>query len=181
MGFRHHVDAPGESGVPKKVHGMWYILLSCLIRPLQSCRWRIPHCRSPRDGQAGFPGDVSQLCWYSLQKGEKLPQCSACTHRDTHIYTCTHMHIHIHICTRIHMHTQHSFTHSHTCTRTYIHAQTHTYIIVRQTSYNCSICSKKCKIIERGYWGLRNKDKTGECLRPHTFFKYLSPLKHGFS
>lgn len=134
--------------------------------------------QKPQGWSGWFPWRCfTALLVFPTERTETTPVLSMYTQRYTHIY----MHTHIHICTCIHMHTRHSFTHSHTCTRTYIHAQTHTYIIVRQTSYNCSICSKKCKIIERGYWGLRNKDKTGECLRPHTFFKYLSPLKHGFS
>lgn len=41
----------------------------------------------PMDWEAGFHGDVLQLCWYSPQKGKKLPQCSACAHIQTRPHT----------------------------------------------------------------------------------------------
>lgn len=80
------------------------------------------------DLEAGFHGDVLQLCWYSLQKGKKLPQCSACAH----------------IQTRPHTHS----------------SQLH----------KLAIYSKKCKVIERGNWSLKNKDTIGNVLQETDFF-----------
>lgn len=91
-----------------------------LISSSPPFRWCIPHSRGPTAREAGFHGDVLQLCWYSLQKGEKLPQCSACAH----------------IQTRPHTHS----------------SQLH----------QPAIYSKKCKVIERGNWSLKNKDTIGE-------------------
>lgn len=120
--------------------------------------------QKPRDREAGFHGDVSQLYWYSLQKGEKLPSAQ-CVHTHMHTYACTHMHTHTHAhvhayshtCTHGHIHIlAHTYTHACTLTRvharTYIHKGTHTrtHILRLDKLVISTIYSEKCKIIERG-------------------------------
>lgn len=158
------MDAPAQLGVPRKGHD--------ILNGHVAHSMKLPHqtppalqvtcstVQHPRDGDAGFHGDVSQLCWYSLQKGEKLPQCSAWTHTQmytlTHKHACTCVYTHactltrtdMHVCVCSHMHTlmctcvytcAHMHAHAHRCMHSHVHACTHTHSLAHMYTFTCTL------------------------------------------